>query len=166
MFCSHKRRRKIRTKDSISHPIPSNHTPEIPPENDAPLCSTCSSLDLHAILHDGVPKEHAILISHLTDILNKSNQCGLCNLVAIVIRRAWNLDKLPDIDISDITCALYAMECGYPNIPDYISPVLRDICHRLHIQAFDRPRDVTAAMVAAQSNLLLDIQLLYYILIN
>ncbi|KAG1800589.1 heterokaryon incompatibility protein-domain-containing protein [Suillus variegatus] len=131
-----------------------------PTENDAPLCSTCSSLDLHAILHDGVPKEHAIPIGHLTDILNKSNQCGLCNLVAIVIRRAWNLDKLPDIDISDITCTLYAIECGYPNIPDYISAVRRDICHRLHIQTFDRPRDVTAAMVAAQSNLLLDIQLL------
>lgn len=160
MFCSHRRRRKIRTKDSISLPIPSNRTPELPPENDAPLCSTCSSLDLHAILHDGIPEEHAIPIGHLTDILNKSNQCGLCNLVAIVIRRAWNLDKLADIDISDITCALYARECGYPNIPDYISAVRRDICHRLHIQTFDRPRDVTAAMVAAQSNLLLDIQLL------
>ncbi|KAG2120525.1 heterokaryon incompatibility protein-domain-containing protein [Suillus discolor] len=151
---------KIRTKDSISHPIPSNHTPEIPPENDAPLCSTCSSLDLHAILHDGVPREHAIPIGNLTDILNKSNQCGLCNLIAIVIRRAWNLDKLPDIDISDITCALHTMECGYPNIPSYISPALMNICHRLHIQTFDRPRDVTAAMVAARSNLLLEIQLL------
>ncbi|KAG1728547.1 heterokaryon incompatibility protein-domain-containing protein [Suillus lakei] len=160
MFSFYKRRRKIRTEDSSLHPTPSNHTPEIPSENDAPLCSTCSSLNLHAILHDGIPKEHAIPLGHLTDILDKSNRCGLCNLVAIVIRRAWNLDKQPGIDIADITCALYAIECGYPNIPDYVSPVLRDICHRLYIQPFDRPLDVTTAMVAAESNLMLDIQLL------
>ncbi|KAG2739794.1 HET-domain-containing protein [Suillus brevipes Sb2] len=154
------RRRKTRTEDSSLHPIPSNHTPESPPEDDAPLCSTCSSLNLHAILHDGVPEEHAIPLGHLTEIFDKSNHCGLCNLVAIVVRRAWNLDKLPDIDIASVTCALYALECGYPDIPDYVSPVTRDICHRLYIQTSDRPRDVIAAMAAAQSNLLLDIQLL------
>ncbi|KAG1840625.1 heterokaryon incompatibility protein-domain-containing protein [Suillus subluteus] len=159
MFCLHRRRRKTRTENPSLHPILSNHTPEIPPENDAPLCSTCSSLNLHTILHDGVQKEHAIPLGHLTDILDKSNQCGLCNLVAIVIRRAWHLDKLPGIDIADITCALYARECGYPRIPDYVSPVFRDICHRLYIQS-EKPRDVTAAIAAAQSNFLLDIQLL------
>ncbi|KAG1809181.1 heterokaryon incompatibility protein-domain-containing protein [Suillus subaureus] len=160
MFCLDKRRRKTRTENPNLHPIPSNHPPEIPPENDAPLCSTCSSLDLHATLHDGVQEKHPNPLGHLTDILDKSNQCGLCNLVAIVIRRAWHLDKLPGIDIADITCALHARECGYPRIPDYVSPVFRDICHRLYIQTSDRPRDVTATIAAAQSNFLLDIQLL------
>lgn len=160
MFCLRRRQRKTRTEDSSLHPIPSNHTPETPPEDDASLCSTCSSLNLHAILYDGVPKEHAIPLGHLSDILDKSNCCGLCNLVAIVVRRAWKLDKLPDIDIASITCALYALECGSPNIPDYVSPVLRDICHRLHIRTSDRPRDVIAAMTATQSNLMQDIQLL------
>jgi hypothetical protein len=122
MFCLHRRQRKTHTEDSSLHPIPSNHTPDTPPEYDAPLCSTCSSLNLHAILHDGVPKEHAIPLGHLTEILDKSNHCGLCNLVAIVVRRAWSLDKLP----ASVTCALYALECGYPDIPDYVSPVLRD----------------------------------------
>lgn len=160
MSCLHRRRRKTRTVDSSLHPIPSNHTPEIPPENDAPLCSTCSSLDLRTILHDGVQKEHAIPLGHLTDILDKSNQCGLCNLVAIILRRTWHLDELPGIDITGITCALYASACGYPRIPDYVYPILRDICHRLYIQASDKPRDISAAMAAAQSNLMLDIQLL------
>ncbi|KAG0696838.1 hypothetical protein DFH29DRAFT_984512 [Suillus ampliporus] len=126
----------------------------------APLCSTCTALNIHAILQNSIPKENAISLGSLTAILDKSDQCGLCNLIATVIRRAWNLDKQPGIDISGITCALYARECGYPEIPDYVSPVLRDICHRLYILPFDRPRDVTVAMMAAQSNLLLDIQLL------
>ncbi|KAG2110065.1 heterokaryon incompatibility protein-domain-containing protein [Suillus cothurnatus] len=160
MFCLHRHRRKARTDATGLHPIPSNRTPEIPLEDDAPLCSTCSALDLHAILHDGVQTEHAIPLGHLTDIIDKSNQCGLCNLLAIVIRRAWHLDKLPDIDIADVTCALYARECGCPCVPDYITPVFRDICHRLYIQTSDRPREVTAAITTAQSNFLLDIQLL------
>ncbi|KAG2117469.1 heterokaryon incompatibility protein-domain-containing protein [Suillus clintonianus] len=133
----------------------------IPAEDDldAPLCSICSSLNLHTILHDGVPEEHAVPLGRLTDILDKSDQCGLCNIIAIIIRSAWSLDKQPGIDIVGITCALHARECGYPRIPDY-SPVLRDICHRLYVQTSHKPQGVMAAMIAAQSNLLLDIQLL------
>ncbi|KAJ8593629.1 HET-domain-containing protein, partial [Rhizopogon salebrosus TDB-379] len=134
----------------------------------APLCSTCSALDIRAILHDGVPQTRALPLGHLTDILNKQNQCGLCRLIAFVIRRSWRLDDKPEIDIAGITCALYAEEITVLNVGDRgdprtsgsAPPVRRDLCHRLRIQTFHRPREVTAAIIAAQSSLLLEIQLL------
>jgi hypothetical protein len=129
-------------------------------DDDAPLCSVCSALDLRAMLHDGVLKECALSLGLLTDILDKHDQCGLCRLIAIVIRRNWYLDKKPGIDIAGITCALYADACGDLNIPGGVSPVRRDLCHRLRIQTSDRPEEVAAAIVVAQSSLLLEIQLL------
>src|SRR5882757_4508305 len=110
MFCLSKRQRKIRADN----------------EDNAPLCSTCSALHLRTILHDGVPQEHPIPLGHLTDILNKYDQCGLCRLLATAIRQTWLLDKMPGIDLTGITCALYAERCGYPKIQNKTLPVLRD----------------------------------------
>ncbi|OJA08054.1 hypothetical protein AZE42_10645 [Rhizopogon vesiculosus] len=160
MFCLSNRRRRSRK------PTPSPHIVEIPiptpadDDDDAPLCSICSALDIHTILQNGLPKKSALPLGNLTDILAKQDQCGLCRLVSIVIQRAWHLDKQPNIDIAGITCALYARECGYPHIPDYIPAVLRDISHRLYIQTSDRPREVSTAIASAESNFMLDIQLL------
>ncbi|OJA13928.1 hypothetical protein AZE42_01330, partial [Rhizopogon vesiculosus] len=125
-------------------------------EDDDPLCSTCSTLDLHAILKDGIPREHAVPLGHLTDILNKHDQCGLCRLMATLIRRLWQLDKHPGVDLGGITCAMYAEACG--TVLDNTSP--KDICHQLYIQWSTRPRDVYIAMSAAQSPLTLEIRLL------
>ncbi|OAX31577.1 hypothetical protein K503DRAFT_72301, partial [Rhizopogon vinicolor AM-OR11-026] len=162
MFCLSKRQRKTRTLDS-SLP-PSSQIAEIPTpadnEDGTPLCSTCSALHLRTILHDGVPKEHAIPLGHLTDIFNKYDQCGLCRLLATTIRQTWLLDRMPGIDLTGITCVLYAEPCGYPKIQNKTLPVLRDICHRLSIETSSRPRDVYIAMVVGQSHLEPEIQLL------
>ncbi|KAJ8585794.1 HET-domain-containing protein [Rhizopogon salebrosus TDB-379] len=144
--------RRNRTKDSNECPALSTQMGEILPptynDDDAPLCSVCSALDLRAMLHDGVLKERALPLGLLTDIFDKHDQCGLCRLMAIVIRRNWYLDKRPGINIAGITCALYADACGDLNIPGGVSPTS------------DRPEEVAAAIVVAQSSLLLEIQLL------
>ncbi|OJA13926.1 hypothetical protein AZE42_01332 [Rhizopogon vesiculosus] len=67
-------------------------------EDDEDLCSTCSALDLRAILKDSIPQEHAVPLGHLTDILNKQDQYGLCRLIATLIRRLWQLDNNPNVD--------------------------------------------------------------------
>ncbi|OAX42756.1 hypothetical protein K503DRAFT_796887 [Rhizopogon vinicolor AM-OR11-026] len=164
--------RHIHTKDSILGSTPSSsQTEEISTSNNdasSPLCSTCSALDLKAILRDGVSQERALPLGHLTDILNKHDQCGLCRLVAIVFRRSWNLDTKPDINIAGITCALYAEwiaaldteECAALHIPSNVLPARRDLCHRLRIDTSSRPNEVTAAIIAARSSILPEIQLL------
>ncbi|OAX35137.1 HET-domain-containing protein [Rhizopogon vinicolor AM-OR11-026] len=107
MFCLSKRQRRTRAKESSLDPIPSSGTKEIPNEDDAPLCSVCSALDLRTILQYGVPRKHAIFLGQLTDILDKYDKCGLCRLVTTVVRRQWQLSELPDLDLAEITCALY-----------------------------------------------------------
>ncbi|OJA09064.1 hypothetical protein AZE42_11494 [Rhizopogon vesiculosus] len=112
--------------------------------------------------------ERALPLGQLTDILNKHDQCGLCRLIAITVRRSWNLDNKPDINITGITCALYAEWIaaldteGYADlhIPSSILPVRRDLCHRLRIKTSSRPKEVTAALDATQSSQILEIQLL------
>lgn len=162
MFWLSKRQRKTRTQDSSLPPSSQTEVISTPVDNgdDAPLCSTCSALHLRTILHDGIAEENAVPLGHLTDILNKYNQCGLCGLVASVIRSMWQLDKLPGVDLTGITCILYAEHCGYPKIQNKTLPVLRDICHRLYIKTSSRPRDVYIAMTDVQSHLELEIQLL------
>jgi len=112
--------------------------------------------------------ESALPLGHLIDILNKYDECGLCRLIAILIRRSWNLDKMPNINITGITCGLYAEyiavldveECVDLHIPSSALPAHRDICHRLRIKTSPRPDEVTTTIDAAQSSFLLEIQLL------
>ena len=159
MFCLSKRRQK----NESSLP-PRSQNEEIPTpidnERDAPLCSTCSAIHLRNILYNGLPQESAVPLGHITDIFQKYDQCGLCRLVATVIRRKWQLDRLPDINLTGITCALYAERCGYPKIQNRTLPVTRDLCHRLFIETSTRPRSVFKAMEAAQSHFGMEIQLL------
>jgi hypothetical protein len=68
-------------------------------EDDEPLCSTCSALDLRAMPREGIREEHPVFLGCLTDVLNKHDQCGLCRLIATHIRRMWQLDKQPGINI-------------------------------------------------------------------
>ncbi|OJA14564.1 hypothetical protein AZE42_06370 [Rhizopogon vesiculosus] len=113
-------------------------------DDDAPLCSICSALDIRAILHDGVPKEHSHPLGLLTDILSKQDQCALCHLIAFIIRCTGYLDKKPRDNIAWITCGLYAepsgsinaYECKDLGIPDGVLPVQKDLCHWLHIDMF------------------------------
>lgn len=114
-------------------------------EDDEPLCSTCSTLDLCAILHDGIPRDHAVPLGHLTDILNKNDQCGLCCLIVALIRHSWQLDNHPGIDLGGITCTLHAEACGCDE--DITSH--RDICHHLYIKTSSRPRETSLALIAA-----------------
>ncbi|OJA14570.1 hypothetical protein AZE42_06366, partial [Rhizopogon vesiculosus] len=154
MFCLFKRRRTTRTQDSSLHPLPSSQAEENLIEEDSPLCSTCSTLDLRAILRYAIPRRHAVPIGHLTDIFDKCNQCGLCRLVTTSIRRMWRLDELPGIDLAAITCALYTVETSRLKR-------LRDVHHhRLYINTSHRPRDATIALIATQLPLSLEIQLL------
>lgn len=98
--------RRTHTKDSNLRPTPSSQAEETstPTNNDvdadAPLCSICSALDLCAILLD--PEERAIPLGQLTSILDKQDQCGLCRLIAVIVRRSWNLDEKPDINVAGI----------------------------------------------------------------
>jgi hypothetical protein len=126
-------------------------------ECDAPLCSTCSLLDFDLILRESVARGDAIPLGPLPQILNKSDQCSFCRLIAIFIRRTWLLDEHPDVDLSTIHCSLYSEECGSLRDPE---PAQRELCHRLYILPSGRPRVIYAAMAAAQTGLLLDIQLL------
>lgn len=155
MFCLSKRRRTTRTQDSRLYPVPTcSQTEEIPIEDDAPLCSTCSTIDLRTILRYVIPSRHAVPLGHLIDIFDKCDQCGLCRLITTFIRRMWRLDKLPGIDLAGITCALYTVESS-------TLQRLRDVHHhRLCIRTSHRPRDATIALNAAQLPLTLEIQLL------
>ncbi|KAJ8589457.1 HET-domain-containing protein [Rhizopogon salebrosus TDB-379] len=69
---------------------------------DDPLCSVCSTLDLRAILRNGIREVHAVSLGHLTDILNKHDQCGLCRLIFI----GNHSFRQPVIDLSGFTCTL------------------------------------------------------------
>ncbi|KAJ8584838.1 hypothetical protein M405DRAFT_844914 [Rhizopogon salebrosus TDB-379] len=40
-------------------------------EDDEPLCSTCSALDLRAMPREGIREEHPVFLGCLTDVLNK-----------------------------------------------------------------------------------------------
>ncbi|KAJ8585796.1 HET-domain-containing protein, partial [Rhizopogon salebrosus TDB-379] len=130
------------------------------------LCSICSALDLCAILFD--PEERAIPLGQLTSILDKQDQCRLCRLIAVIVRRSWNLDEKPDIDVAGINCELYAeaiggfdaYECRNLGILERVLPTRKDLCHRLRIMTSSRSRGVMDTMIAAQSNLFLEIQLL------
>jgi hypothetical protein len=163
MFCLSKRQRKTHTIHS-SLP-PSSQIEQIPTSADnddsAPLCSTCSALNIRAILHDGILEENAVPLGHITDVLNKFDQCGLCRLITTVIRSTWQLDKRRGTDLTGITCTLYAERCGYPKkIQNKTSPAPRELCHRLCIKTSSRPRNVYIAMMDAQSHLEMEIQLL------
>ncbi|OAX35511.1 HET-domain-containing protein [Rhizopogon vinicolor AM-OR11-026] len=133
---------RTHTNASSLRPAPSSTL--VYNDDDAPLCSICSALDIRAILHDGVPKEHSLPLGLLTDILSKQDQCALCRLIAFVIRRTGYLDKNPRSKIAWITCGLYAepagsinaYECKDLGIPDSVLPVRKDLCHRLRVDIF------------------------------
>ena len=72
---------------------------------DDPLCSVCSALDFRVIFRDGIPREDAVVLGDLTDILKKDDQCGLCHLISVNSRQCLQ----PDINLGGITCRLYTM---------------------------------------------------------
>ncbi|KAG1727276.1 uncharacterized protein EDB91DRAFT_894056 [Suillus paluster] len=155
MFCPSKRGRKnLQSNLHVASNIHTNH----PFLKTKTLCSTCSPFNIPT---SSTMASEKTTQSPAVDILHKSNQSGLCTFVAIIIRNALNPGKQSsmDIGITGITRVSYTRACGYAHIPDDISSVLRDICHRLYMQTPDRPRDVTSAMIATQSNLLLDIHI-------
>ncbi|KAG1728769.1 heterokaryon incompatibility protein-domain-containing protein [Suillus lakei] len=123
----------------------------------APLCSICSELDLHQILLDGISRDKAIPLGSLSSILKKSDQCGFCHLVSLVVRRTWLLDKFPHSDLSGIECGLFSLDCGCLREP---TPEPKKLCHRLSIHTSDRPREIYSALMTAQSGLSLEIQLM------
>ncbi|KAG2135981.1 heterokaryon incompatibility protein-domain-containing protein [Suillus clintonianus] len=124
---------------------------------DAPLCSICAELDLHQILLDDIPRDNAIPLGSLSSILKKSDQCGFCHLVSLVVRRTWILDKFPHLDLSGIECGLFSLDCGCLRNP---IPEPKKLCHRLSIHTSDRPREIYSALMAAHSRLSLEIQLM------
>jgi hypothetical protein len=154
MFRLFKCRRTTRKQDFSLHPPPNSQTEEITIEDDAPLCSTCSAIDLRAILRYVIPRRHAVPLGHLTNIFDNCDQCGLCRLVTTFIRRMWRLDELPGIDLAGITCALYTVESS-------TLQGLRDVHHhRLYIDTSHRPQHATLSLITTQSPLSLELQLL------
>ncbi|KAG2124878.1 heterokaryon incompatibility protein-domain-containing protein [Suillus clintonianus] len=123
----------------------------------APLCSVCAELDLRHLLLEEVLKENAIPLGSLSSILQKSDQCGFCRLVSLVVRRTWLLDKFPDLDLSGIECGLFSMETGCLREP---RPEPKQLCHRLVIDTSTRPREIYSALIAAHSALTLPIQVM------
>jgi hypothetical protein len=149
MFCSSKRRRRTRADESNLHPTPCSQTEAIHTEDDSPLCSACSALDLRAILQYGIPERHAISLGQLADILDRYDHCGLCQLVATVVRRKWGLDEWSGIDTAGITCSLCTVDRS-PHIPDDVSPEPKDI--RLCVHTSGRARDEPIALSAVHSH--------------
>ena len=100
--------------------------------------------------------------------MNKHDQCGLCGLIGFVVRRTWNLNERPHIDIAGITCELHsvaigkfgAYECSDIGIPDGVLPARRNVCHRLRITTSGAPNEVVDALKAARVSYLPEIQLL------
>jgi hypothetical protein len=128
------------------------------PESNSFLCSICSTLDLHRILYDGVSREEPIPLGPLIEILGKAERCSFCHLIQATFQRTWVLDKQdPDVDLTNINCSFFSMECGSLRDP---APPMRDLCHRIFILPSDRPQRIYNVMLAAQSGLTLDIQLL------
>ncbi|OJA15857.1 hypothetical protein AZE42_11441 [Rhizopogon vesiculosus] len=126
-------------------------------EDDEPLCSTCSALDLCAMLREGIKEEHAVLLGHLTDVFNKYDQCGLCRLIATHIRHTWQLDKQPGINIDGRPCSLYVEasgslfgETGGADLNDTLP---KDICHHLYIKTSTGPRGMYISATMPQSPL-------------
>jgi hypothetical protein len=151
MFRLFKCRKTTHQQDPSLHSTPSNQTEKITIEDDASLCSRCSTIDLRAILRYVIPRRHAVPLGYLTDIFDNCDQCGLCRLVTTFIRRMWRLDELPGIDLAGITCALYAVE----------SSTLKDVPHhRLYIDTSHRPQHATLSLITTQSPLSLELQLL------
>ncbi|OJA14029.1 hypothetical protein AZE42_06470, partial [Rhizopogon vesiculosus] len=155
IFCISKRQRRTRAKQSSLDPISSNGTKETPIEDDAPLCSVCSALDIRTILQYGVPRKHAILLGQLTDIFDKYDKCGLCRLVTTVMRRKWQLDELPDVDLAGITCALYTTKSLVQFLDDSSWPRVE----RLNIRIYGSSRDLSL-LEAAHTGFSSEIELL------
>ncbi|KAG2125741.1 heterokaryon incompatibility protein-domain-containing protein [Suillus clintonianus] len=123
----------------------------------APLCSVCAKLDLRQILLEEILMKDAIPLGSLLSILQKSDQCGFCRLVSLVVRRTWLLDKFPDLDLSGIECGLFSMEAGCLREP---RPEPKKLCHRLLIDTSHRPREIHSALMTAHSALTLHIQVM------
>ncbi|EIW87353.1 HET-domain-containing protein [Coniophora puteana RWD-64-598 SS2] len=123
------------------------------------LCAQCSKLNLRQMLKGGVTMEDAIPLDTMVNVLAKASTCKLCSLISNVLRRTWLLDKhdYPDIDFSPIQLTIYARECG--NIRDPPPPV-PELAHRLFIRPIGRPIEVIDAMIAAETALELEIQLM------
>ncbi|KAG1730528.1 heterokaryon incompatibility protein-domain-containing protein, partial [Suillus paluster] len=138
-------------EDQIRTDFRRDHTP------DAPLCSICAQLNFYQILLDDIPRDKSIPLGFLSSILNKSDQCGFCRLISLVVRRTWLLDKFPHLDLSEVECGLFSLDCGCLREP---KPEPKKLCHRLTIHAPDRPREIYPTIMAAQSGLVLEIQLL------
>ncbi|KAG1744125.1 heterokaryon incompatibility protein-domain-containing protein [Suillus paluster] len=137
--------------DQTRNDLQRDHTP------DAPLCSICAQLDFYQILLDDLPRDKAIPLGSVSSILKKSDQCGFCRLISSVVRRAWLLDKFPHLDLSGIECELFSLDCGCLLEP---TPKPKKLCHRLSINAPDRPREIYPAIMAARTSLVLEIQLM------
>ncbi|OAX31347.1 hypothetical protein K503DRAFT_813762 [Rhizopogon vinicolor AM-OR11-026] len=121
-------------------------------EDDEPLCSTCSALDLWAMMREGIEEEHPVLLGHLTDVFNKHDQCGFCRLTATHIRHTWQLDKQPGINIDGkallIVCG-GVRTCG-AGLNDTLP---KDICHHLYIKTSTGPRSMYIFATMPQSPL-------------
>ncbi|KAG1730521.1 heterokaryon incompatibility protein-domain-containing protein [Suillus paluster] len=138
-------------EDQTRADLQRDHTP------DAPLCSVCAQLNFHQILLDDIPQDKSIPLGSLSSILTKKGQCGFCRLISSVVHRTWLLDKFPHLDLSIIECGLFSLDCGCLREP---TPELKKLCHRLSIHAPHRPREIYPAIIAAQCELVLEIQLL------
>jgi hypothetical protein len=124
-------------------------------EDDEPLCSTCSALDLRTMLREGIREEHSVALGYLTDVFSRHDQCGLCRLIATHIRRMWQLDKQPGINIDGRPCSLYVEASGslFGASGDLNGTSSKDICHHLYIKTSTGPRGMYISATMPQSPL-------------
>ncbi|KAG1747608.1 heterokaryon incompatibility protein-domain-containing protein [Suillus lakei] len=117
---------------------PFNRTPQS--ENDILLCSVCAQLDFYRILLYSIHELESIPLGPLSSILEKSYQCSFCRLISLYVRRTRILESFPHIDLSEIECGVYAMNCGALRRGPY--PPLR-----YYASKFGRPVDLHGRMM-------------------
>ncbi|KAF9492769.1 HET-domain-containing protein [Pleurotus eryngii] len=147
----------ITSKSNPSNGSSIHHSPN------TALCSTCSAIDFHAMLGEGVTKENAVPLGPLLDIVQKARAptpCAFCGLVETAFQRSWALDSLPaDLheELHSVTCSLYSEVRGCFTSP---LPPLKEHCHRLSVLPSKRPPRISQLSMAARTRLVQDIQLM------
>ncbi|KAA8911739.1 heterokaryon incompatibility protein-domain-containing protein [Sphaerosporella brunnea] len=127
----------------------------------APLCQTCSSLDVDKILRLGVRQQDSIALGPLTTILanasNSNSLCGFCALVSHLISRTWRLEQYPDEDLTHVQISLWADPCGWASVP---SPPRLESAHRIRFLASPRPSAIHRMMTERSVYIPLELQVL------
>ncbi|EIW87358.1 HET-domain-containing protein [Coniophora puteana RWD-64-598 SS2] len=123
------------------------------PHEDSPLCDTCSKLDLRSMLPYERIGSDPVTLGTLPNILDKASTCGLCNIVASLVRRTWLLDTNKfNVDLSEVKVLVGSSDTGSL---DGFNPA-----NSFPLTFSYRPPEVLAAQAVASSALTPAIQIM------